>query len=55
MLGEKKKKQQLLYINNKRWRLCLVHLKKLKKIQDFPSSRILCHMHGVLNIDENKN
>jgi hypothetical protein len=28
---------------------------KAKSFQDFPSHRILRHMHGVLNIDENKN
>jgi hypothetical protein len=30
-------------------------LQKPKSFQDFPSHRILRHMHGVLNIDENKN
>jgi hypothetical protein len=30
---------------------CLV----VKKFQDFPSHRTLQHMHGVLNLDENKN
>jgi len=34
---------------------CLVHSKKAKSFQDFPSHRILRHMHEILNIDENKN
>ena len=29
--------------------------KNLKNFQDFPSHRILRHMHGALNTDENKN
>jgi len=32
-------------------RPCLV----CKNFQDFPSHRIFVHMHGALNIDENKN
>jgi len=32
-------------------RPCLVP----KKFQDSPSHRFLRHMHGVLNLDENKN
>ena len=29
--------------------------KTTKKFQDSPSQRILWHMYGILNIDENKN
>ena len=29
--------------------------RKIKTFQDFPSHRILWHMHGALNIDKNKN
>jgi len=39
--------QQSLHVH----RACLVR----KKFQDFPSHRILRHIHGVLNLDENKN
>jgi hypothetical protein len=37
--------------DGKELRPCLVS----KKNQNFPSHRILRHMHGALNIDENKN
>jgi len=36
-------------------RPCLVHPKNQKTFQDFLSHRILRHMHGTINIDENKN
>jgi hypothetical protein len=36
-------------------RPCLLPPKKPKIFQDFPSHRIFRRMHGVLNIDENKN
>jgi len=30
-------------------------IKKIKSFQDSPLHQILRHMHGALNIDENKN
>ena len=36
-------------------RPCLVPKKFCKKFSDSPSHRIFKRMHGVLNIDENKN
>jgi len=53
---EKNRSQTTSYLN------CLftpekidLRQKVLPKILDFSSHRILWHMHGVLNIDENKN
>ena len=37
------------------YRPCLLPPKKHKNFQNFPSHRIFKRMHGVLNIDENKN
>jgi hypothetical protein len=37
------------------WEKYLRACSVFKKFQDSPSHRILRHMHGALNIDENKN